>query len=97
MCRDTRVANASSDLHRAYCRTSSMSSIIIPSIHPHGCRKVTVFLKPDLKGPGHRAGPPGLQIQQEVTEKTEGRIHLRCLRWLLFKTPPPHVHTERRT
>ena len=29
----------------------------------------------------------GLQIQQEVTEKTEARSHLRSLRCLLFKPP----------
>jgi len=30
---------------------------------------------------------PSFRIQQEVTEKTEARVRLRSLRWLLFKPP----------
>src|SRR5213595_3323325 len=39
------------------------------------------------------SGPP---IQQEVTEKTEGRVCLRSLRCLMFKTPAWLNHAETR-
>src|SRR5207247_4752354 len=35
----------------------------------------------------HARETPGFGIQQEVTEKTEDRVRLPSLRWLLFKSP----------
>src|SRR2546429_3480538 len=47
----------------------------------------TVTAHHTKRNPQNRAIRRGLQIQQEVTEKTEGRVHLRSLRCLLFKSP----------
>ena len=42
-----------------------------------------------------RAKRRRLEIQQEVTEETEDRLHLRSLRCLLFKPPALRSHAER--
>src|SRR5206468_822764 len=39
------------------------------------------------RNPHNRAIRRGLQIQQELTEETEGRVSLRYLCCLLFKSP----------
>ncbi|PYJ87470.1 MAG: hypothetical protein DME22_01565 [Verrucomicrobia bacterium] len=46
------------------------------------------------RNPPHRRERFGRQIQQEVTEKTEARVYLCCLRWLLFK--PPNVRSPQK-
>src|SRR5437879_1882704 len=46
-----------------------MSSIIIPSIHPRSCKKVTVFLEPDLKNPDYRRSGLGSYIENRPNSR----------------------------
>ena len=50
------------------------------------CGQTAKHAKYEKEVLGVGATLPRLQIQHELTEKTEDRMRLRSLRWLLFKT-----------
>ncbi len=60
---------------RSLCRDENASSL--PAKQAKHTKRICV----------HARERPGFGIQQEVTEKTEDRVRLRSLRWLLFKSP----------